>query len=492
MESLGVHNRLSRLYVVRAPTKSTGKSGEELAGKFVPPVWNASWENTRGGIGVNKFVVPVRNASSKKSQEGISENVDSSDVVEEVHGEEERNVGKINRPNLIEDDVTETFEYAGKVVIKADVIPVVKDAQSHDEVANDDQLDSLEKQSTHLEDELVEVENRTEPEPGLSALAHSSPSFEQLRESPVLAPVEDIPRQPKTNRRVLSLTFLIAIIAIAVILGIVLGGKKSDDENSSNVAVGAVGADDASDGKNNNFPSQSPTTNENATNASVGDTLNVPVQSPAPYCPVGTKSFSIQYTSVKEEVTGTDSYPMTWVLKESCSDNEIAKCLPCVDSSNTSLAPLSSPSSPILFNNSAPNTTISSDNASIYSPTMSASVQALLGLEKYTASSDGVSGCIPDEYQYVFEVKPSDNQEECCGFLPYSFTMSHDDIVVTDAILIFYEFEGTIARVPFPENVEPCPTFEPSSMPSATPSEASTEVPTADIFSFTFTPTFLL
>ena len=99
-----------------------GKSGEELAGKFVAPVWNAP---------------------SKKSQEETIVDPDSSDGEEKGQGGEERNVGKLGRPNLIEDDVTETFEYAGKVVMKTDGTPAVKDARSHDEGANDDQLDSL-------------------------------------------------------------------------------------------------------------------------------------------------------------------------------------------------------------------------------------------------------------------------------------------------------------------------------------------------------------
>jgi hypothetical protein len=436
-----------------------------LAGKFVPPVWNAP---------------------SKKSQEENSFDQENSDGEEAVQGREERNVGKLGRPNLLEDDVTETFEYAGRVVTKKNLISTKNDSPSHDEVATDDQLDSLEKQLTHLRDDFAGIENRSEPEP--TSLSSAS------AENPLLvAPAEDVPQQSKKKRRVLLITHLLAIIVIAAVLAIVLGGKKSD-ENAANIAVGT--------GREKNIIlSTSPTTTyfdassgggtyENATNMSDGGVpLLHPSRSPTSYCPVSTKLFSIQYKTVKEEITGADSYPMTWVLKESCTDNEIAKCQPCTDQGNASVATSSSPSSSVLFNNSAPNPAIASPSSSTHSPTMSATVQPFVGLEKYTTNSDGVSGCIPNGYEYVFEAITSDNAEECCGFLPYSFTMSHDNNVVTDEILIWYEFDGSRARVPFSENVESCQTSDPSSMPSAAPSEALTRVPTVRL---TIPPTFLI
>jgi hypothetical protein len=149
---------------------------------------------------------------------------------------------------------------------------------------------------------------------------------------------------------------------------------------------------------------------------------------------------------------------------------------------NTSPASTSSPSSQLFFdNNSTPNATTDAQYSPTYSPKMSESV-LVARLEKYMASSDGVIGCIPDGYEYIFEVKPSDNPEECCGFLPYSFLLSYDNAAMVSDSIIFYEFEDNIqggGRVSFPESAEPCPTSEPSGMPSATPSQTPTELPSA-------------
>jgi hypothetical protein len=462
---LATHMSFCRLHHL-----TVGLSGEELAGKFIAPVWK----------------------SREKSEEEIV-NSCSSEWEEKDRGKEERNVGKLGRLKCKEgEEVTVTFEHEAKVVDeKSEFQLCVNDDQEEEKaVVVVEEASSLE-ESTPLEREVSAeptlqipvlvpfpvlttshdpeggepVLTRTsstvedgqwdwmekqisEPEP-TSAAPASSQSSESLHESPESAPDEDLLQRPKKERGALSL-LLFAIIALVVLLGIILGRGNSEDENASKIALAAV-------------------------------ETNVPSQSPTAYCPANTKLFSIQHTSVKEENTWTNTFPKTWVLKYACSGMEIGKCLPCDDTGNTSLAPSSSPSSSFLDNNSTPDATTDARLSPTYSPRLSASVP-VAGLEKYMASSDGVSGCITDGYEYVFEVKPSDNPAECCGFLPYSFLLSCDDSAVDSDSIIFYEFEGNIqggGRITFPESAEPCPTFEPSGMPSATPSETLTEVPSA-------------
>ncbi len=448
---------------------TVGLSGEELAGKFIAPDWK-----------------------SREKSKGDVVHAGSSEWEEEVRGKEEWNVGKLGRQNVTGDEVTETFEHVAKLEDeKTEFQLCVNDDQGEEQavvVAGESQ--SLE-EPTPMEREvsaeptlqvpvlvpspvlltshepeggepvltrtLVTVEDGqwewtekqiSEPEP-TSAAPSSSQSSESLHESPEPALDEDLLQRPKKERGALSLLLLV-FIAIVVLLGIILGRGESEDENASKIALAAV---------ETNVPSQSPTT----------------------YCPVNTKLFSIRHTSLKEENIWTNAYPKTWVLKYACSDMEIVKCLTCDDMGNTSLASSSSPSSLFFDNNSTPDTTTDTRHSPTYSPTMSESV-LVAGLEKYIASSDGVSGCIPDGYEYVFEVKPSDNPEECCGFLPHSFLLSYGDAAVFNDSIIFYEFEGNTqgsGRVYFPESAEPCPTSEPSGMPSATPSETLTEVPSA-------------
>ncbi len=420
---------------------------------------------------------------------------DSSDGVEEVRGGKEGNAGKVKKPSLIVDDATETFEYAGKVfeenlcvnnhnddersMVDLEEAPNLKEMTTFEnEVLAESMLQTpilvpstvllisqdpegeepvLTRTLTTAKDEQWDwlEEQMSENDPTLSAPATLLPSPQSLRESPMVAPAEDVQQRPTTKRRAFACISLLLLLAIAVILGIILGGNESENVNADNIAAGA---NDASGGKAQNVPSQYPTA----------------------YCPVNTKLFSIQHKTLGEGNTSMNLYPKTWVLKESCSDTKIAKCLPCVDSGDTSLVPSSSLSS--LFNNSAPNATTTPPNSSTYSSTMSSYVQPFVGVEKYAASSDGVSGCIPDGYEYVFEVKPSDKPEECCGFLPYSFVMSYYNVEVINDDSIFYDSEGNRqsgGKVSFPENAEPCPTSEPSSIPSATPSGASSEAPSA-------------
>lgn len=498
------------LFVPNAPQQRTityiGRSGEELAGKYVAPVTNTS------------------------------RRVKSDDIVlaggyeweDKVGGKEGRDVGKLGRMNRTEGDEV-LYERAGKKVADEKVdfrlgvnddrhegqaVAVVEEEPSLEELtpsegevladepmlldekidfpscANDDQDEeqavavaeeaSCLEESTKLEGEVLAEEpvlyipvlvphpalltsqRPEDEEPVLtkaSAAAEdgpwdwlemqvseteptsAAPRLSPSSESPVPSSVKDTPQRSRKKSGALLLLLLI-IFLIAIILGVVLGREKPENENASNEALGAEGTD-------------------------------IPSQSPTAYCPFNTTLFSIEYTSVKEENTWNNSYPKTWVLKYACSDVEIIRCLPCADTGNTSLAASSSQSSQVFFDDNLTN-----------DPTTSATVVPVAGLEKYTTSSDGVSGCIPNGYAYAFEVKPSDNPEECCGFLPYSFLMSYDDVAVISDSIVLYEFEGTIqggGRVSFPESAEPCPTLEPSGMPSATPSEIPSPYPTTQV-----------
>ena len=422
---------------------TVGLSGEELAGKFIAPVWK----------------------SREKSEEEIV-NSCSSEWEEKDRGKEERNVGKLGRLNSEGEEVMETFEFSGSMVNGKNENPAVE-APSLEESAQGEQWDRLEKQVSPVDEESAEDEDLTEPEP-TPAAPPSSPSYESICESPTPAdddvesvylkavgstpslsvasyPDEDVQQRPKKNRGAISLLLLV-IVVIAMVLGVVLGRKNSDDEDASKMVL-------------------------------VTEDTNVPSRSPTIYCPFNTKLFSIQHTSVKEKNTLTNSHPTTWVLKDACSDMEVIRCLPCAATGNTSLAPSSSPSSQIFIND---NSTFDATSTSRYSPpTMSESMLPVVGLEKYMASSDGVSGCIPDGYEYFFEMKPSDYPEECCGFLPYSFLLSYDDAAVISASM-FIEFEDSVEWW-LSERSEPCPTSGAPDMPSATPSETRTPYPTTQV-----------
>lgn len=48
----------------------------------------------------------------------------------------------------------------------------------------------------------------------------------------------------------------------------------------------------------------------------------------------------------------------------------------------------------------------------------------------YRSISDGVSACLSDENEYVFEVRLSKTTGECCGFAPDSFSATYGNTVI--------------------------------------------------------------
>jgi hypothetical protein len=147
--------------------------------------------------------------------------------------------------------------------------------------------------------ELIK-ETRPKAKPYFEVLEAYASHLENMK----IESVEDVQQQSTMkNRVVLSFISLLVIVVIAgIVLGLVLGGKKSRKK-----VVGNHIADDANDasfgGEKDNNTSRPPTTDDNAINASDGETQSALAQFPTSYRPVDTT----------EEVTGTDSYPITLV-----------------------------------------------------------------------------------------------------------------------------------------------------------------------------------
>jgi len=118
------------------------------------------------------------------------------------------------------------------------------------------------------------------------------------------------------------------------------------------------------------------------------------------------------------------------------------------------------------------------------------SVDALV--DDYVINNDGVSACLPNGIEYVFEVVSSNVAGDCCGFAPNSFVVSYDHIVLNHAdrddrsINIFSTNVGSDTEDKsveketsyFGQRAEPCPTLNPSVMPSSVPSVSPTDPPT--------------
>jgi len=78
-------------------------------------------------------------------------------------------------------------------------------------------------------------------------------------------------------------------------------------------------------------------------------------------------------------------------------------------------------------------------------------------VEKYTPKLDGVSGCIPNNSNYVLEVTKSNYIGECCGFIPDSYVLRYDGTIVGNDEMTPIPKEGSKHYFPYYDvNNETC------------------------------------
>lgn len=288
----------------------------------------------------------------------------------------------------------------------------------------------------------------------------------------------------KEKRKRCCLYFLLFVLLLLVIfLGVLLGQKNNEAEESTAMAVAAAGGSDGAGGSSVFLiPPIILIANETTNN----DTTNVPSLYPSLQpssstsreCPVGTKAFSIEYESslssssslqnIKQNWNDKVSSDVTWKIKDACSGNIVAQCLPC--SSGT-----------LLFSGGTNN----NEHVKLTRKRTHDSIghTRLLQAEGVTTTK-----CLPLNNEYVFEVTPlEDPSDSCCGFDPSSSTLSYDNVAARQGGVahrnssLFGVDEELSSVLYFGERETPCPSNVPSLSPtikeSTRPSLAASEKP---------------
>lgn len=257
-------------------------------------------------------------------------------------------------------------------------------------------------------------------------------------------------RLSKRSTRAILITA--PIVALAVILGVLLGRKKGSTDTG-----GGGGAGDNNDKPTDIFI-KSP---REITPSPSSMPSSVSTLAPTQFtCPLDVnKKFVVINSSrtrrqrhhrrwlqwrQQQHQRSLSTYS-TWFVKDVCSGDVILSCnRPC-------------PSSAVARSSSSSTAVMHDNNNGRY-------LQGGGGQEESTTQQ-----CIPGDREYVFVVEPAESPDTCCGFDANTFVLTYDDYLVTSGI------NGLDNRsVFFGQAGVPCP----SNSPSVSPSETSSAVPT--------------
>jgi len=250
----------------------------------------------------------------------------------------------------------------------------------------------------------------------------------------------------KKKRRCLYILLLVPLLLGVVIMGVVMGKDDSGDDERA-VIAGAVGGllippifvlNETS------VPSLYPSSSSNieqSTQPSIEHSLQPSIEqslqpslSPSMECPLGTELFSIEHPNKSDQYFNAAGINRaTWRIKDICSGEMIDQCLPC------SVEGFKSQTQ----NNNGPTRHLE---------------------EKFLKKSR----CLPVNNEYVLEVLPPVDLNECCGFDPATAVMTYNSVVVKDMTSdsIFADDSSSNHAVYFGERELPCPSKTPSSSPT--------------------------
>lgn len=228
---------------------------------------------------------------------------------------------------------------------------------------------------------------------------------------------------------------LLLLLALIVILGVLLG-TRNDEEQVAAASVGGIILPPMLVVDNStNVPSSSPTESV------------YPTVAPTTQCPVDMKPFSIMHLRQDDSSQAASSSESTWRIKDACSGEIVARCLPCSLASFFQPEPDSEDSS--LFESNKGE------------PTRRRSEGDRLG---------NTTECIPADNEYVLEIVPADEAAPCCGFHPATSIISYDNVVVSYGA----SSESRHDMMYFGEKETPCK----SDTPSLSPTVEETVLPT--------------
>jgi len=292
-----------------APGRRDAVNGDEEEGLSAPSV------REEGTGGASEF----REEREERDEENRAPAAEDANNTQELLAsaqEDARSVEGLSLSSARHDAMEEVAEEDDVVAERTtgpEEIAAVKTVPAADD---DDELDRAEKQEAPMAAEMGrkgaddDPDEEIEPMPDDPAPLPSSPTSEV---SPKPATADDRPRQPSRKTKIALLLLLLAVAITGTIIGVLLGGKKSGDDN-----------DDAMD------RIASPDDNNNVPPAEVSS--RSPSRSPAGYCPAGSKLFSVRRAENARRERSATTSETTWAVKDACTGEEVLRCSsPCSD-----------------------------------------------------------------------------------------------------------------------------------------------------------------
>mmetsp|Transcript_34839 Transcript_34839/g.61222 ORF Transcript_34839/g.61222 Transcript_34839/m.61222 type:complete len:985 (+) Transcript_34839:152-3106(+) len=287
----------------------------------------------------------------------------------------------------------------------------------------------------------------------LSASSATDNDIENEKDSDAsTAPTDPVDDENEKKKRRCLFLLLLLLLVLVIVLGVLLGQKDGDERAVIAGAVAGVLIPPIVVVNETTVPSFYP-----SASPSIAHSLQ-PSLSPSMECPVGTKAFSIEHLhhsdhylpKIKREhhlpptINGA-----TLKIKDACSGEVIAQCLPCSKGSLT----LSRPQSPLTQPRSN-------------------------GFTRHLEEKlhENITECLPINNEYVLEVLPTEGPDACCGFDPTTSIISYDDVVVKDVASSDSIFDDE-SNMYFGVRETPCASESPSASPTVTGSAKPSLLP---------------
>ena len=309
----------------------SGLEAKDLVGKYTQREATGHVKDSNYASDITDEILNPNNSTNNNKEQrevgkllGIYDNNDSTEEYD-VHekGKSKGDEEKEKRPSLIaavmaaeqnlkpqQTSTTEENKEESEVVVTAAVVEKNAEVEQEDEL-----LDQIEKQPVLEEEEEAKMVEDDTPVDTPLPVTESVPEKEQETE-------EQDDQSTKKKRCALLLLILVTIIALATVIGIMVGKNSNNDANkaleSDIIGTGAA-----------------------------GETSSSPTASPIGYCPSTHALFTIKSSSTTTGVGGDDdeegsmilqgstdddkniNTTKSWVLRDSCTGVEVMRCLPC-------------------------------------------------------------------------------------------------------------------------------------------------------------------
>mmetsp|Transcript_41802 Transcript_41802/g.87753 ORF Transcript_41802/g.87753 Transcript_41802/m.87753 type:complete len:1083 (+) Transcript_41802:251-3499(+) len=463
-----------------------GKTSDELGAKYVAPdvsLYKAKREQLE--VGKLQHELPVDKFSKDDVEVGkLKLNDETSSSRPNEIGADQLLATPKDGDEVSESLQADEYQKSSEEVVEDDAEDGAED-QVGEEVENEAKLDDASNGTQQNEEEALDntatlVQNKEHQlYDKTDEQTAQENSYQNEKRSDSLDDEEMVERAKKSgpNRRSRFLYFLVILLLIlVVVMGVLLGKKNNAAENSSSLNNAAITSDILASTRvanSTNGPSSYPSTPSSyPSTASTNKPSTTPSLAPSAECGAEAKTFSINHphgTKIVSTTLDGSPHDATWILKNACSGKVIAQCRPCsLGSLSLGSLTLTSPRSYLSPQIGERKSIIPHHSKQKLKPTHRTTQMILQNMTE----------CLPVNNEYVFEVKPVEASESCCGFDPSTFILSYDNVVIaTETSHGAYDNNFNWQKTYFGESGTLCEADTESSTPSSIPSYGTSYIP---------------